>query len=56
MAGRLDIRRYPGFAAMTVLCLTILYLPLVVVMAPAVMALPTRSLIRIPPSRSMRRA
>jgi hypothetical protein len=32
MAGRLDIRRYPGFAAMTVLCLTILYVPLVVVM------------------------
>ena len=29
MAGRLDIRRYPGFAAMTVLCLTILYVPLV---------------------------
>jgi len=33
MAGRLDIRRYPGFAAMTVLCLTILYVPLMVVMA-----------------------
>jgi spermidine/putrescine transport system permease protein len=32
MAQRLDIRRYPGFAAMTALCLTILYVPLLVVM------------------------
>ena len=32
MAGRRDVRRYPGFAAMTVLCLTILYVPLFVVM------------------------
>ena len=31
MAARFDLRRYPGFGAMTVLCLTILYVPLLVV-------------------------
>ena len=33
MAGCPDIRRYPGFAAMAALCLTILYVPLAVVIA-----------------------
>lgn len=33
MAGRLDIRRYPGFLGVTVVCLFILYTPLLVVTA-----------------------
>ena len=32
MAARSDVRTYPGFLGATVLCLTILYTPLLVVM------------------------
>ena len=45
MAARLDIRRYPGFAAMTVLCLTILYVPLAVVMVYSFNDSTSRSLV-----------
>ncbi|MEM9851974.1 MAG: ABC transporter permease [Pseudomonadota bacterium] len=31
MAARIDIRRYPGFRAVTILCLVVLYAPLIVV-------------------------
>jgi spermidine/putrescine transport system permease protein len=31
MSARLDVRRYPGFGAVTALCLAVLYTPLVVV-------------------------